>query len=91
MIQIPGTIKAILESKQVSDSFTTQEIVLTTQEQYPQQLLIQFSNTHISHLQNAVVGQSVLVSVALQGRGWTNPQGETKYFNTIKGLNVTQL
>lgn len=91
MIQIPGKIKAIFESKQVSDSFTTQEIALTTHEQYPQHLLIQFSNAHISHLQNCVVGQNVLVTVALQGREWTNPQGEVKYFNTIKGLSVREM
>jgi len=37
------------------------------------------------------VGQMVKVSINLRGREWVNPQGETKYFNSIQGWRIENL
>lgn len=35
------------------------------------------------------IGQTITVAINIGGRPWTNPQGETKYFNSIKGWKIT--
>ena len=37
------------------------------------------------------VGDKVKVSINVGGREWVNPQGETKYFNSITGWRVEKL
>ena len=42
-------------------------------------------------MNNYKVGQAVKVSINLRGREWVNPQGETKYFNSIQGWRIENL
>jgi hypothetical protein len=66
-------------------------LVVTTQEQYPQHLMIEFVQDKTDLLNSINVGQSVKVGINLRGREWVNPQGETKYFNSIQGWRVELL
>ena len=34
------------------------------------------------------VGQDVSIGINLNGREWVNPEGETKYFNSIRGWKI---
>ncbi|MGB2434862.1 MAG: DUF3127 domain-containing protein, partial [Flavobacteriaceae bacterium] len=34
------------------------------------------------------MGQNVIIGINLRGREWVNPQGETKYFNSIQGWRI---
>jgi hypothetical protein len=34
------------------------------------------------------LGQSVKIGINLRGREWVNPQGETKYFNSVQGWRI---
>ena len=63
-------------------------MVITTEEQYPQTIIIQFTQQRCDLLENLQVGQIVKVYINIRGREWTNPQGETKYFNTIEGWKI---
>ena len=63
-------------------------MVITTEEQYPQHIMIEFVQDKTELLNNFQVGQNVKVSINLRGREWVNPQGETKYFNSIQGWRV---
>ncbi len=74
-----------------SNGFRKRELVITTEEQYPQHLLIEFVQDKTSLLDSYQVGQPVKVSINLRGREWTNPQGETKYFNSIQGWRIENL
>jgi len=65
--------------------------VITTEEQYPQHLAIEFVQDKTDLLNNYNVGQNVKVSINLRGREWTNPQGEVKYFNSIQGWRIENL
>ncbi len=88
-MEITGTIKVIENTQNVgSNGFRKRDIVIVTQEQYPQSLLIQFVQDKCDILNNYQVGQDVKVSINLRGREWVNPQGETKYFNTIQGWKI---
>jgi hypothetical protein len=91
-MQVRGNIKLIGETKTFgAKGFQKRDLVLTTQEKYPQSLLIEFVQDNCSALDKYNTGDFVEVNIDLRGREWTSPQGETKYFNTIQGWKVSQV
>ena len=91
-MEIQGTIKHIEQTKTVgSGGFRKRELIVTTDEQYPQHLMIEFVQDKTDLLDAYKVGQPVKVSINLRGREWTNPQGEVKYFNSIQGWRIESL
>ena len=91
-MEIEGTIKLIGETKTFGNNgFRKRELVLTTEDQYPQHLLIEFVQDKTDLLDAYQEGQMVKVSINLRGREWTSPQGETKYFNSIQGWRIETL
>ena len=91
-MEINGKIKWIDETKTYgSNGFRKREVVLTTEEQYPQHLLVEFVQDKCDLLNNFQTGQNVKISINLRGREWVNPQGETKYFNSIQGWRIEPL
>lgn len=87
-MNVTGKVKSVGAEQQVSASFKKRELVVTTDEQYPQFIMIEFHQDKCDLLNNLQVGQQVNVSINLRGREWTNPQGEAKYFNSIQGWKV---
>jgi len=85
---VSGKVRSVGSTQQVSASFKKRELVVSTEEQYPQHILIEFAQDKCDLLNNLQVGQQVNVSINLRGREWINPQGETKYFNSIQGWKV---
>ena len=53
--------------------------------------MIEFVQDKSDLLNNVAVGENVKVSINLGGREWVNPQGETKYFNSIKGWRIEKI
>ena len=91
-MEVTGKIKMLGESKNVgSGSFLKRELVVTTDEQYPQHILVEFVQDKCDLLNNYQVGDAVKVSINLRGREWVDPQGVTKYFNAIQGWRVEKL
>jgi len=89
-MEINGRIKSIGKTNNVSDSFRKREIVITTSEQYPQHLLLEFVQDKCEVLDGYKVGQDVEIGINLRGREWVNPEGVTKYFNTIQGWKIKE-
>ncbi len=91
-MEVQGKVKMIGETQTFGNNgFRKREIVVTTEEQYPQHILIEFIQDKTDLLNNYKVGQSVKISINLRGREWVNPQGETKYFNAIQGWRIENL
>jgi Domain of unknown function (DUF3127) len=91
-MEVTGKIKMIDQTKEVgSAGFKKRDVVVTTDEQYPQHIMIEFTQDKSDLLNNFSVGQDVKVSINLGGREWVNPQGETKYFNSIKGWRIEKV
>lgn len=90
-MEVTGKIKVIGQEQQVSATFRKRELVVSTEEQYPQTIMIEFVQDKSDLLTNYNVGENVKVSINLSGREWVNPQGETKYFNSIKGWRIERL
>ena len=88
-MEVTGKIKMIDQTKEVgSAGFKKRDIVVTTDEQYPQHILVQFVQDKCELLNNYQVGETVKIDINLRGREWTNQQGETVYFNTIQGWRI---
>jgi single-stranded DNA-binding protein len=90
-MEVTGKIKVINPEQQVSASFRKRELVVATEEQYPQFISINFVQDKCDLLNSYNVGEAVKVSINLRGREWVNPQGETKYFNDIQGWRVERM
>lgn len=91
-MEVQGRIKLIGETQTFGNNgFRKREVVVTTEEQYPQHLMIEFVQDKTDLLNSYQVGQQVKVSINLRGREWVNPQGETKYFNSIQGWRIEAL
>ena len=85
-MEVTGKIKKIDETKTFGNNgFRKREIVITTDEQYPQMILIEFVQDKCDIMNNFKEGEEIKVSINLRGREWINPQGEAKYFNSIQG------
>lgn len=90
-MEVFGKVKLVNKTIDVSDSFKKREIVVTTDEQYPQHILIEFNQDKCSILDNYLVGQTVKVSINLRGREWINPEGIAKYFNSLQGWKIEKI
>lgn len=91
-MEVIGKIKLIGDVQTFgSNGFRKRELVVTTDEQYPQMIMIEFVQDKTDLLNNYSVGQDVKVSINLRGREWINPQGEAKYFNSIQGWRIESL
>lgn len=90
-MEVTGKVKVVGAVQQVSPTFKKRELVVTTDEQYPQSIMIEFVQDKSDLLNTVSVGENVKVSINLGGREWVNPQGETKYFNSIKGWRIEKL
>jgi hypothetical protein len=90
-MEIEGKIKMIDVTKEVgTGGFKKRDVVITSDEQYPQHILVQFVQDKCDILDNYKVGESVVVGINLRGREWTNPQGEVVYFNQIQGWKINR-
>ena len=88
-MEIQGRIKTIFATETVGQNgFQKRDLVITTDGQYPQDIIIQFAQGNCTLLDNLQIGQIVKVHFNLQGREWTSPQGEVKYFNTVVGWKI---
>ena len=90
-MEITGKVVKLKPIETFQSGFQKRELVLLTEEQYPQPILIEFLSDKIDLLQNVKEGESVKVGINIRGREWTNPQGEVKYFNSITGWRLEKV
>ena len=91
-MEVIGKIKLIGEVQTFgANGFRKRDLVVTTDDQYPQMISVEFHQDKTDLLNNYKVGQDVKISINLRGREWINPQGEAKYFNSIVGWRIENL
>lgn len=84
-----GKIKILNGTQVLGDNgFRKREVVITTEEQYPQHILVEFIQDKCDLLDSFDVGQEVKIALNLRGREWVSPEGVTKYFNAIQGWRI---
>lgn len=92
IIKVTGKVHSIGKEQIVSEKFKKREIVLeTTQGNYKNHRLIQFTNERTGLLDNAKPGMDVTININLKGRLWTGNDGIEKCFNTDEGWSIEQV
>ena len=87
-MQLQGTIKKIGDTQTFASGFQKREMILLTQEQYPQPISIEFLQDKCDLLDNVKEEQFATVYINVRGREWADPKGEVKYFNSIVGWKI---
>ncbi len=90
-MELQGTIKHIGETQTFASGFQKREMVILTDEQYPQPINIEFVSDKIVLLDNLMGGEKVKVGINIRGREWVSPQGNTQYFNSIIGWRLEKV
>ena len=90
-MEVSGKIKVINPEMQVSATFRKRELVVSTDEQYPQHILVNFVQDKCDILSAYKIGEQVKVGINIRGREWVSPAGETKYFNDIQGWKIDRV
>lgn len=89
-MELKGTIKKIGEIQTFASGFLKREVVILTEEQYPQPISIEFLQDKTDLADAHKEGDSVTIGINLRGREWTSPTGEVKYFNSITGWKIVK-
>jgi hypothetical protein len=87
-MKVTGKIHFVGALRTVSEKFKSKDVVLLTDEKFPQYITIQFTQDKTDLISQNNIGEQVEVSINLRGREWKSPQGEIKYFNTIEGWQI---
>jgi len=90
-MEIEGTIKKIMEEQVFSEKFKKREFVIRSSEQYPQDIIIEFTNDKCEILNLYKNGDHVRVSFDIRGRQWISPDGKEKYFITLQAWRIESL
>jgi translation initiation factor IF-3 len=87
-MELEGKVILVNETTVVSEKFKKRELVVETDDTYPQQIQVEFTQDNVDSLNSVKLGDNVKVQINLRGRAWTSGEGVTKYFNTIQGWRI---
>jgi hypothetical protein len=87
-MKVKGKIHFVGALRTVSEKFKSKDVVLLTEDKFPQYITIQFTQDKTELISQEDIGDQVEVSINLRGREWKSPTGEIKYFNTIEGWQI---
>ncbi len=87
---VEGKIVEKFDTQNIKDTFKKREFVLEYAEnpQYPEFIKFELIQSNCEQLDSLNVGDDVSVNFNLKGRKWTDPQGQTKYFNSLQAWRV---
>lgn len=89
MFKLTGTIKVVMDTNQVTDSFKKREFVVTdNSSMYPQDILFQLTQDKCGLIEGYKAGDIVDVNFNVRGREWTSPQGEVRYFVSLDAWRI---
>ena len=88
-------VEKILPTQTFASGFTKRDIVMTddvgTESKWPNHIAFTFKKDSASILDTVKEGQRAKIRFAIDGREWTNPQGQVKYFTDLTGLKLEVL
>ena len=90
-MKITGKIKAIMPTVQITEKFAKRDFVVSTDEMYPQHIIMQFTQDKCSLLDLYKVDDEVEVAINIKGKEYTTKEGEIKYFNSIEAWRINNL
>ena len=90
-----GVVEKVLDLQTFASGFTKRDIVLTddigSETKWPNHIAFTFKKDSTSLLDGVQPRQRAKIRFAIDGREWTNPQGQVKYFTDLTGLKIEVL
>lgn len=90
-----GVVEKVLATQTFSSGFSKRDVVLTddigAESKWPNHIAFTFKKDAANVLNAVKEGQRVKIRFAIDGREWTSPQGQVKYFTDLTGLNLEVL
>lgn len=90
-MKVTGKIHNVGALRVVSEKFKSKDVVILTEDKYPQFITVQFTQDKTELITENNIGEQVEISINLRGREWKSPTGEIKYFNTIEGWQINAM
>ncbi|MEQ9437520.1 MAG: DUF3127 domain-containing protein [Cyclobacteriaceae bacterium] len=89
-MEIQGKLIELSDTTQVTDTFRKREFVVEYADnpQYPEFVKFECIQDRCDLLDSYKVGQEIGISFNLKGRKWVDPQGNTKYFNSLQAWRI---
>ena len=84
-MQLEGTIKLINDTETFDSGFTKRVMVLTTKEQYPQEVAIEFVKDKTTLLDSYKVGDIATVAINIRGNEYKG-----KYYVNLTGWKISK-
>jgi len=93
MIELTGTLVLVKDKELVGQQkkFSKRECVLKLDSGRREELIIEFHQFECDKLDGYDKGEKVAIEVLLRGRSWLNPNGPTKWFNSIQGCEIKHI
>lgn len=86
MTTIKGKVHKIMAEQFVSEKFSKRELIIKTDDKFPQFIPVTFSNSKMVIVDGLNEGDEVEVSYNIRGREWND-----KYFVSLEGWNLQVL
>ncbi|AWU45060.1 DUF3127 domain-containing protein [Blattabacterium punctulatus] len=90
-MEIIGIVKKLFDIQKFDSGFQKREMVITTEEPYPQNILLEFIQDKVELLNSIRPKDKIKVFINIRGREWTNQEGIIKYFNSIQGWKIEEI
>jgi hypothetical protein len=71
-----------------ASGFRRRDVILKTEDKYPQEITVEFHQEKIDVINNLKVGQNTKIYINILGKKYTDKNGALRRFNTIKGWKV---
>jgi len=84
---LTGAIKQMGKERTITEKFKVKELVLETEDRYPEEIKIQFVNDRVDLLYQYKVGDKVEIFYDIRG----NRSKDGKVFNNINGWRIQTL
>ena len=87
-----GVIEKVLPTQSFASGFSKRDVVMTddvgAESKWPNHIAFTFKKDSAAVLDTVKEGQRAKIRFAIDGREWTNPQGQVKYFTDLTGLKL---
>ncbi len=90
-MDLTGEVIFKKETQFISDAFQKREFVIKTNDQYPQEILLELHNDKINKLIGVNIGDVLKCHINIRGKSYVNGQGNRQWFNTIVCYNLEKI
>ena len=89
-IELKGTLLKIGELQTFPSGFHKKEVILKTDDQYSQEISIEFFKDKSDLPDAHKEGDLVTIGININGRMWESPTGDKKWFNSLIGWKIVK-